>query len=322
MGAFIIRRILQTILVLFVLSFVCYYVMSLMPGDPVEIMISSNPRMTSEDVARLRRLYGLDQPAYVRYGNWLKAFVQGDFGYSRTYQKPVEEIIGPRLLNTMILTGLSLFPSFVIGIYFGVKAGLYPSSKFDYIANLFAFGGISLPSFWLAIMLIIGFAVKIKIFPAGGTETIGVEMSGIEAIFDRLKYLVLPTLTLTFIQLGTYARYARSSVIEAMRNDYIRTAKAKGMSRTRVVWIHGFRNALLPLITVIGVSISYLFSGSIITETVFAYQGVGKLVYDSIVANDFNMAMVSFMISIAMVLLMSLVADLLYAVVDPRITYS
>lgn len=322
MGAYILRRLIQTLVVLALLSFICYYVMSLMPGDPVDVMASSNPNMTTDDIARLKKLYGLDQPAYKRYLNWMGAFVQGDFGYSRTYRVPVADIIGPRLLNTMALSLTALFISLILGLSIGIKAGLNPSSKFDYIANFISFGGISMPSFWLAIMLILIFAVGLQWLPAGGTETIGSQLSGLDYVLDRLKYLILPALSLTALQMGVYVRYARQSIMEAMRNDYIRTAKAKGLKRSRIVWVHAFRNALIPLITVIALSFSNIFSGAIITETVFAYQGAGKLVFDSIIANDFNTAMVAFMISIAMVLIMNLVADLLYATADPRISYT
>lgn len=296
--------------------------MSLMPGDPIDIMASSNPKMTSADVDRLKSLYGLDKPITVRYWNWLVDFSSGNFGYSRTYRVPVEEMIGPRLINTLYLSAMALSMALIIGIPMGVIAGLNPGSRFDYVANFFAYGGISLPSFWLGIMLIIVFAVKLEWLPAGGTETIGVNLNGWDYFVDRVKFLILPAISLMTLQAGVYLRFARSSMMEAMHNDYIRTARAKGLSRFRVVWIHGFRNALIPLITVVSLSASFIFSGAIITETVFAYQGVGKLVFDSIVANDFNMAMVSFMISIAMVLFMNLVADILYAVVDPRISYT
>ena len=322
MSAFILRRLLQTVVVQILLSFVCYYVMSLMPGDPIDIMVSSNPKMTAEDVTRLKSLYGLDQPITVRYWHWLADFGQGNFGYSRTYRIPVQEMIAPRLVNTLYLSALALTMALVIGIPLGVMAGLNPGSRFDYVANFFSYGGISLPSFWLGIMLIIVFAVKLEWLPAGGTQTIGANLSGWEAFVDRLKYLILPAISLMTLQAGVYLRFARSSMIEAMGNDFIRTARAKGLSRYRVIWVHGFRNALIPLITVVSLSASSIFSGAIITETVFAYQGVGKLVFDSIVGNDFNMAMVSFMISIAMVLTMNLLADILYALADPRISYN
>ncbi len=193
----------------------------------------------------------------------------------------------------------------------------------DYLINLGAFAGISIPPFILAILLILVFAVKLGWFPAGGTDTVGLEPTSVWAtIKDRLQYMTLPLLALSALQMGILLRYTRSSMLEAMRGDYIRTARAKGLSTARVIWRHGFRNALIPLITVVAISFSEAFSGAIITETVFAYQGAGKLVFDSIVANDFNVAMVSFNISVAMVLFMNLVADILYGVADPRISHA
>lgn len=322
MSTYITRRIIQTLIVIALLSYVCFNLMTLMPGDPVDLMIQSNPKITSEDVARLRSLYGLDQPSYVRYFNWVKTIAGGDLGYSRTYRIPVGELMGPKLWNTFILSFAALALSILIAVPLGVLSALKAGSKTDYWINFFAFAGISVPSFWLAIVLILIFAVQIKIFPAGGTFTIGKEEGPLlDVILDRGKYLILPTISLSYIQLGRFLRYTRSSMLEAMRNDYIRTAKAKGLSYSRVIWQHGFRNALIPLVTILALSFSSLFSGALITETVFAYQGVGKLVYDSIIANDFNVAMVSFVISVTMVLMFNLVADILYGVVDPRISY-
>lgn len=322
MTTFITRRILQTLAVIIVLSYVCFYLMSLMPGDPVDMMVASNPRVTAEDVARLKALYGLDQPIYKRYYSWVSSIVTGDLGYSRTYRVPVEELMGPRLWNTAILSFASLAISLLIAIPLGVISALRPGSRMDYFMNLFSFAGISIPSFWLAIVLIIVFAVKIPILPAGGTQTIGVENQGLWAdIMDRSMYLVLPVLSLAIQQIGRFSRFTRSAMLEAMRNDFIRTARAKGLSRRQVIWQHGFRNALIPLITILALSFSGLFSGAILTETVFAYQGVGKLVYDSIIGNDYNVAMISFVISVSMVLLMNLLADILYGFADPRISY-
>jgi peptide/nickel transport system permease protein len=295
--------------------------MTLMPGDPVELMIQSNPKITSEDVARLRTLYGLDQPAYKRYLNWAGSIAEGDLGYSRTYRVPVSELIGPKLWNTFVLSMASLGLALLVAVPLGVFTALRPGSKLDYSVNFFAFAGISVPSFWLAIVLIIIFSVWLHVLPAGGTYTIGTDESGLSGLMDKAKYLILPTLSLAYLQIGTFVRYTRSAMLEAMRNDYIRTAKAKGLPRSAVIWKHGFRNALLPLITIITLSLSGIFSGALITETVFAYQGVGKLVYDSIIGNDFNVAMVSFIISVTMVLLMNLLADILYGFADPRISF-
>lgn len=324
MTNFIIRRIGQTAVTMLLLSFVCYYLMTLMPGDPIDLMASANPKITAEDIERLRTLYGLDKPVYERYINWMGTILQGDLGFSRQYKIPVTEILGPRLLNTFYLSAAALFLSLIIAIPLGVFAAVKKGSRLDYLANFGAFVGISIPSFWLAIVLIIVFAVWLGWFPAGGTYTVGQEgeMSLFETITDRAKYLVLPILSLTALQLGTFVRYARSSMVESMQADFIRTARAKGLSRINVIVNHGFRNALIPIITVIAISLSFIFSGAIITETVFAYQGVGNLVYSSIIANDFNVAMIAFMISVGMVLIMNLVADIVYGIVDPRIAYA
>lgn len=322
MTTFIIRRVLQTLAVIVILSYVCFYLMSLMPGDPVDMMVASNPKITAEDVARLKSFYGLDQPVYKRYFHWVSSIASGDLGYSRTYRVPVEELMGPRLWNTFLLSFFSLGLSLLIAIPLGVFSALKAGSRLDYFMNLFSFAGISIPSFWLAIVLIIIFAVKFPLLPAGGTQTIGGEPLGFFAdLGDRAIYLILPVLSLSIQQIGRFSRFTRSAMLEAMRNDFIRTARAKGLSRSTIVWQHGFRNALIPLITILALSFSGLFSGAILTETVFAYQGVGKLVYDSIIGNDYNVAMISFVISVSMVLLMNLLADILYGFADPRISY-
>lgn len=322
MSSYIFRHFIQTLVVIAVLSYACFGLMTLMPGDPVELMIQSNPKITSADVARLREFYGLDQPTYKRYARWAGAILQGDLGYSRTYRVPVSEILGPKLLNTFYLSLasilLALFVAIPLGIYAALKAGKWQ----DYVINFFAFSGISMPAFWLGIVLIIIFAVKLQWLPASGTVTIGQDPgTWYAALADRLKYLILPTITLAYLQIGTFVRFTRSAMVESMHNDYIRTAKAKGLSYWTVVWNHGFRNALLTLITIVTLSISSVFSGALLTETVFSYQGVGRLVYESIIANDFNVAMISFMISVSMVLIFTLLADILYAVADPRISY-
>lgn len=312
---------IQTLIVILILSYLFYFLMSLMPGDPLDLMISSNPNISSEDVARLKTLYGLDQPAWVRYLNWARSAIEGDFGYSRTYQIPVMELMAPRLINTAILSLSSLLLSLFISIPLGIYCALKPNSKIDYAINLFSFAGISIPSFWLAIVLIIFFAVKLPWFPAGGTETVDYEAHHLwELLLDRGKYLALPVLSLSLQQIGRFSRYTRSSMREVLQNDYIKMAKAKGLNRSTIIWKHAFKNALIPLITILALSFSSLFSGALLTETVFAYQGIGKLVYDSIISNDYNVAMVSLLISITMVLMMNLFADILYSFVDPRIS--
>ena len=319
---FILRRIVQTLVVIVILSYVCFGLMSLMPGDPVEMMISANPKITQADVVRLRSFYGLDQPIYKRYFNWVSDLAQGDLGYSRTYRIPVEEMMGPALTYTCVLSLTSLAFSLLVAIPLGIICALKPNSKVDYIVNMFNFAGISVPSFWLGIVLIIIFAVQLKWLPAGGFQTTGMEFDTYwEEYLDQAKYLILPVLSLSIQSIGRFSRFTRSAMLEAMRNDFIRTARAKGLARSVVIWKHGFRNALIPLITIVALSLSGIFSGALITETLFAYPGAGRLIYSSIMGNDYNVAMVSFLISVSMVLLMNLVADLLYGVVDPRVSY-
>ena len=322
MTSYIIRRLIQTGVVLIVLSFVTYSLMGLMPGDPLDIACAANPKCTPENLAQMKKNLGLDRPIYERYAKWAISFVQGDFGYSRIYRKPVAEILTPRLFNTMILWGCALFVSLLIAIPLGVFSSLKAGTKTDYSVNFFAFMGISTPSFWLGLVLIIIFAVWLEWLPAGGVETVGLEMnSNWEVFLDRAKYLVLPVVALSAQTIASWIRYTRSSMMETMRMDFIRTARAKGLSSQRVVFMHGLRNALIPVVTVIAVSFSYMFSGALITETVFSYQGAGKLIYDSIIGNDFNVAMCAFVIGCVAVLIMNLVADLCYAYLDPRISY-
>jgi peptide/nickel transport system permease protein len=324
MTAYILRRLLQAVLLTLALSFVSYALLALMPGDPVDIACQANPHCTPENLAQMKKNLGLDQPIPIRYGKWLGEALRGDLGYSRTYRLPVTEILAPRLVNTFYLSGLSLILSIMIAIPLGVFTSLRQNTKFDYTLNTIAFAGISVPSFWLGLMLIIIFAVKLQWLPASGTETIGLEteLSGLSVALDRLRYLILPVTALSLLTVATWVRFTRAKMIETMRHDYVRTARAKGLPERQVILRHGLRNALIPVITVIALDISGLFSGAVITETVFAYQGAGKLMFDAIFANDYHVAMCSFIITAMAVMLMNLVADILYAYLDPRITYS
>lgn len=322
MLTYILRRIVQTFVVIIILSYVCFGLMNLMPGDPVELMISANPKITSEDVVRLRAFYGLDQPVYKRYLNWVSDISKGDLGYSRTYRIPVTDMMGEALSATSILSIISLVFSLAIAIPLGIYCALHPNTKADYFINLFSFAGISMPSFWLGIVLIIIFSVNLGWLPAGGYQTTGLEYtSWLHEILDKSKFLILPVISISIRSIGGFSRFARSAMQEAMRNDFIRTARAKGLSNKVVIWKHGFRNALIPLLTIVAISLSSIFSGALITESLFAYPGIGRLLYSSIIGNDFNVAMVSFILSVSMVLIMNLLADLLYGVVDPRISF-
>ncbi len=316
MTRFLATRVAQSVIVLALMSFAIYALIGLMPGDPIDLMISADPKMTPEDAARLRALYGVDKPVVERYANWLAAALGGDLGYSRLYAAPVLDVLLPALGNTLILLGLTLVLSLAIGLPAGVVAALRPYSRTDYAINLFAFAGISVPAFWLGLLLIIVFSVILGVLPAGGTETVGGA-----GFWDQGKYLVLPVVNLTLASVGGHTRYMRAAMMETLRQDYIRTARAKGAGRARVVLGHALRNAMIPVVTIIALQFGYLFSGALITETIFAYPGMGKLIFDSIMGNDFNLALVALLFATLVTLIGNLLADVAYAWLDPRITY-
>ena len=311
------QRLFEALVVLFLMSFAIYSLIGLMPGDPIDLMINADPKLTPDDAARLKALYGLDRPIVERYWNWLVAALGGDLGYSRVYTKPVMEILVPRLGSTALLLGISLLLSLAIAIPLGVYAALNPYSKADYAVNMFCFAGISLPPFWLALLLILCFAVVLGWLPAGGMLTVG---EG--GILDRLQYMILPVLTLTIHSVGGFTRFMRASMMETLRQDYVRTARAKGLSEARVVTGHALRNALTPLVTVVALSFGGLFSGALITETMFGWRGMGKTIFDAIMGNDFNLALVGLLLATGFTLLGNFLADLCYAWLDPRVSLS
>ena len=316
MMRYVTGRLLESLVVLIVMSFMIYGLMGLMPGEPIDIMVQADPDLTPADAARLKALYGLDKPLYERYLNWLSAALGGDFGYSRVYNEPVLQVLIPRLHNTLILMGLSFLLSLAIALPIGIYSALRPYSVSDYVINFAALAGISVPVFWFALMLIYLFSVLWGILPAGGMHTIGVDTP-----LDRAKYLVLPVLTLTVANVGGLTRYMRASMMETLRQDYIRTARAKGLRRRRVVLKHALRNALIPVVTIVALSFGSLFSGALITETMFSYLGMGKLTYDAVMGNDYNLALVSLLFATLLTLLSNLLADVCYAWLDPRISY-
>ena len=315
MTRYVLQRLFETALVLLIMSFLIFGVIGLMPGDPIDLMISANPELTSEDAARLRALYGLDQPITARYLNWLGAALSGDFGYSRLFSQPVMDVLLPRLGNTVLLMGLSFLLALAIAIPAGIVAALRPQSLLDNGINLIAFAGISVPPFWLAIILIILFAVLLGWLPAGGMAPGGASVS------QQLLYIALPTLTLTLASVGGLIRFMRAAMMEALRQDYVRTARAKGLSTAQMVVGHALRNAMIPVVTILALSFGTLFSGALITETMFGWLGMGKTIYDAIMGNDYNLAMVGLLLATLTTLLANLAADLLYTWLDPRISY-
>jgi peptide/nickel transport system permease protein len=315
MVRFLILRLLQAIVVLWVMSFLVYSLIGLMPGDPVDLMISADPNVTQADAMRLKALYGLDRPILKRYANWLNQALSGDFGYSRLHARPVLDVIGPRLGNTVLLMSLALMLALVIAIPAGVAAARRPGSLGDRVINFCCFAGVSLPSFWFALVLILVFAVWLGVLPASGVGDIGLD----GGVLDRLRHLVLPVIALSTASVAAYTRHIRASMLEVLREDYMRTARAKGVSEERVVWRHGLRNALIPVATILALDFGVLFSGALITETMFAYLGMGKTIFDAIMGNDYNLALVGLLLATLIVLVANMVVDMAYAWLDPRI---
>ncbi|MEK9724906.1 MAG: ABC transporter permease [Rhodospirillaceae bacterium] len=316
MARFLVRRLIQSMVVIAVMSFVIYALIGLMPGDPIDLMIAADPKMTPADAAHLRELYGVDKPIVERYGNWLAAALGGDLGFSRLYARPVLDVMGPALGNTVVLLGLSFMLALAIALPLGILAAARARSALDYGVNLFAFAGISVPPFWLALMLIIVFAVIWGVLPAGGTAA----AAGAQGVWEQAKFLVLPVASLTIASIGGHTRYMRAAMIEALRQDYVRTARAKGLSEAHVVLGHALRNALIPVVTMIALDFGYLFSGALITETMFSYPGMGKLIFDAIMGNDFNLALVALLFATALTLAGNFLADVAYAALDRRIS--
>lgn len=313
---FLARRTVESALVLLAVSFVVYALIGLMPGDPIDLMLQSDPSLTSADVVRLKALQGLDRPLVERWLGWLARAAQGDFGYSRLYAVPAVTVLGDRLVNTLLLMGSSFVLALAVAIPAGVWAAARPGGLLDRLAGLVAFVGISVPAFWLGMLLIILFAVELGWLPAGGTSS----LDGGGAL-DRVRYMALPVLTLTLLTAGIFLRYVRAAMQETLREPFIRTARALGVGEGRILLRHALPHAMLPVTTMIALSFGSLFSGALVVETTFAYLGVGKLIFDAILGSDFNLALLALMLATLVTLLSNLAADLAYAWLDPRISY-
>jgi peptide/nickel transport system permease protein len=313
MLGYLVRRMIQAVAVLAAMSLVVYVLLGLMPGDPVDLMASGDPKMTPADMQRLRALHGVDRPILERYASWATAALQGDLGWSRSFRRPVLEIMAPRLANTLLLLGSALAVALGIGLPLGIWAAARRGRLADQAINLACFAGAATPTFWLALLLMMVFAVHLGWLPAGSLPPDGA------GPLEVLRHMALPVATLALVEAGIYARHMRAAMIDALAQDYVRTARAKGAGELRILLVHALRNAALPVTTVAALGFGGLFSGALVTETMFAWPGMGKLIYDSILTSDFNMALVTLLFATLVTLLANLLADLGYAALDPRI---
>jgi len=309
------RRLLLLVPVLAGVSVVIFMVLHLSPGDPVEIMLGS--QATQEDRARLRAELGLDQPLHVQYGRWLGHVARGDLGRSLWMKRPVlDEVLG-RFKATLVLTGTALLLSSLAGVALGVASAIRPNSVLDRLSAVASLFGASMPTFWLGIVLMVIFALWLGWLPASGMYA----AYGGGDLRDLLAHLVLPAVTLAAASVTIIARLTRATMLETLGQDYIRTARAKGVVERAVVLRHGLKNALIPIVTVVGVQAGYLLGGAVLTETVFAWPGVGTLMVQGILARDFPLVQGCVLVVALSFVLVNLAVDLLYAWLDPRIRY-
>jgi peptide/nickel transport system permease protein len=324
---YLVRRVLTAIPLVLGIATIVFIVINLAPGDPTQVLVGPNIR--PEIIAQVRANFGLDQPLPVRYVKWMGALLQGDLGYSYSYGRPVVNVIGQILPNTLLLSTAALAVAFTVGVLIGIVQSVRQYSLADQALSVIALFFYSMPSFWLALMLILVFALFARnvwewpiYFPPSGTRSVDAASMGlIESVLDRARYMVLPVTSLALVLAAGIARYTRGSMLEVIRQDYVRTARAKGLPEGVVILKHTLRNALIPVITLLGLYLPVIFSGTVFIETVFGWPGMGKTIVDAINLRDYPLVMGTSLIFGTMVVLGNLVADVLYAVVDPRIRY-
>jgi peptide/nickel transport system permease protein len=319
---YILRRLLYTIPILIGITIITFGVMHLAPGKPTDVLTDLNVKISTDSRARLAELYGLDKPWYVQYANWLKRLVKLDFGKSFKDGQPAIGKIGQRLPATLLLNFLSLALILLLAVPIGIYSALKRNGIFDKTMTVFVFLGFSAPTFWLALLAMILFGLKLGWLPISGLRSINYsELSLLQKFLDISSHLVLPVTISAFTGLAGLSRYTRSSMLEVIRQDYIRMAYAKGMPFRRIVFVHAVRNALLPIVTILGLSLPALIGGGFIFETIFAYPGMGRLGYEAIMARDYPVVMAVGTITAVLTLIGNLLADITYAWADPRIRY-
>ena len=324
MISYLLRRVIGAIPLLVGILTLIFFIINIAPGDPTARYF--NPNVSPEVIEQMRRNLGLDQPLHIQYFKWLTSFVKGDFGYSFGQMRPIGDILPEVLWNTLQLMLASLAVIFVVGMLVGIIQAVRQYSVSDNILTFLALFFYSMPSFWFALMLVLLFSWKANQWgwplqlPATGMTSVGYEFMGFGGkVWDRISHLILPVVALGIGNAAGVARYMRGSMLEVIHQDYIRTARAKGLSERAVVFKHALRNAMIPIITLLGLYLPVLLSGSVLVETIFAWPGMGRLIVDAIFQRDYPLVMATSFVAAAMVVAGNLLADVLYAVVDPRI---
>ena len=317
MLAYFTRRILINIPILIGITLIIFLLASLMPGDAVLAMISTDTPVTDEMIKMRQGELGLDLPLPVQYLRWMGNLLRGNMGYSFVSAESVSEMILLRIPATLELMGVSLLISIILGLTLGTISALKQYSWLDYVFTIFGFIGISIPDFFLGMILVFIFALKLKWFPTSGFITAGQEFS----LADNLRHVFLPALALALVRTAVFMRYTLASVLEVLGNDYVRTARAKGLKQGLIILRHVMRNALIPVITIIGISLGVLFAGSVIIETIFQWPGIGMMFINAVTGRDSPVIMGYVLLTSVIVLTSNVLTDLTYSLVDPRIRY-
>ena len=314
MAQFILGRLAQSVVLIVGVSMIGFSLMQLSPGGPLAVY-TLNPTVTAQDIARIKVIFGLDQPAYVQYLKWASNLLVGNWGFSFFGGRPVAGLVLERIPATLLLMGTSLTVAITLGVAVGILGAVRRYSVFDYLATTWAMLALSLPTFWFGLVAIYIFAVELNWFPAGGFAPLG----GPGGVLDALWHLALPASVLALVLVAQWSRYARSAMLDVLNHDFMRTARAKGLSGSRILFGHGLRAALVPLVTLLGLQIPMLLGGALVTETVFSWPGMGLLFVNSLSMRDYPVLMAILMLSSVAVVLGNLVADVVNASIDPRI---
>ncbi len=317
MYKFIIKRLIQSIPVIIGITILSFAIMELSPGDPLANFI--NPNISLEDLEASREAMGLNDAWYVQYGKWIKEIANGNLGYTYKGNHNIKDLIFERLPNTIILTLSAFILSFIVGIPVGVIGAIKKNTSVDYTLAIFSLIGVSIPSFFFGLLVIYIFAFILDVLPAGGMVNLRAAYSGFAYFKDVIVHLCLPAIVLSLGNIATVSRFTRSNMLDILKEDYIRTAKAKGLKNKIVVYKHALRNALIPVVTIFGLSIPFLFSGAYITESIFNWPGMGQLGIQAINDREYGIVMSLNLITASLVLVGNLLSDVLYALVDPRI---
>lgn len=315
MSTYLTKRLLYIFIILFAASLLIFCLYATTPGD----FITGNIKLTAERKAELREIYGLNKPVLERYGIWMKNALHGDFGYSLAQQKPVLQLFNDYIWNSFLLAAVSTFLTWVIAVIIGVISAYKQYSWFDTLVMIAIFAAMSLPSFFIGLFLIKILAVDFKWLPPGGMTTTGSHAAGMAYLKDVVRHMTLPVIVMTLLGLGSLTRYFRSNMIDVLKQDYIRTARAKGLKERKVLFTHALRNALLPAITLVGFELPALFGGSIIIEQIFNWPGIGQLYMKSFGLRDYPLLMGFTMLLAILTVIGTLLSDILYRVADPRV---